>query len=325
VKSPYTDDQFAALWFEHGCSPAAVTVATGLNRRTVYERADQIRAKGRDLPTISQNPGYLRPMWTYPRERRLDLADAVVMIASDLHMWPQSLQPRPPIQDVFLGLAHELKPTAIILNGDVIDATRISRHAQIRGMKTPTVTEEADALLAFCNELPAARHRHVTFGNHDIRVDNYLAAAANELADWSGKLSDRIGGWEWSYSVILNDDVEVRHDWHGGIHAAYNNVSRAGISFVTGHTHHLECKSYRDRRGVRYGIECGMLNDPLGPQWEWVHGRPTRWQAGFVVLTFDEEGRLLPPELCQWVDGRALFRGRALGKPRVRVKAGAGA
>jgi hypothetical protein len=320
----YDDDEFAALWFESGCSPAIVADMSGLNRRTVFERANRIRRKGRDLPTISQNSGYLRPMWTYPREFRLQLADAVVMIASDLHMWPQSHQPRPAIQEVFISLAHELKPTAILLNGDVIDATRISRHGGIRGQKTPTVTEEADALLAFCGELPDAEHRHVTLGNHDVRVDNYLTAAANELADWAGRLSDRLPGWEWSYSVNLNDEIEVRHDWHGGIHAAYNNVARAGISFVTGHTHQLEVKSFKDRRGVRYGIECGMLNDPLGPQWEWVHGRPTRWQAGFAVLTFDEEGRLFPPELCQWVDGRALFRGRTLNKPRFRVAAGRG-
>lgn len=316
-----SDDQFIAAWREGGYSPSATSRILGMHLRTVHARANTIRGRGIDLPVLSQNPAYFRPAWTYPREMRLHIPDGVVLVASDLHMWPESHQPRPAIQQVFLDLAHELRPTAVLLAGDVIDGTRISRHGAIRGQATPSVAEEVDALAAYLREMPAVEHRHVTLGNHDLRVDNYLAHHANEMADWAGRLQDRTDGWDYSYSVVVNDNIEVRHDWRGGIHAAWNNTLHAGLTMLTGHTHQLSMTAHPDRRGVRYGIECGMLNDPLGPQWEYTHGRPNRWRAGFVVLSFDD-GRLLPPELADMQDGRVVFRGKVLNKPRFRVKAG---
>ena len=64
-------------------------------------------------------------------------------------------------------------------------------------------------------------------------------------------------------------------------------------------------------------------NLPYEPQFEYTWGRPTRWQPGFVVLTFDEDGVLLPPETCEWTNNRAIFRGRAIEtEQRYRVRAG---
>lgn len=317
----HTDEQFIAAWFESGCSPTATAKLLNMTDRAIYGRANTIRAKGTDLPTLHANSVYNRPAWTYPREYRLNAPGATFMVASDLHVWPTDHQPRPAIQQVFIDLAHRLKPDGIIFAGDVIDGSRISRHGMIRGQAAPKVSDEAAAFASFCADLPAAEHRYLTLGNHDLRIDNYLASNANELSDWSGRLTDRTPDWHPCYSVVINDNTEIRHDWHGGIHAAYNNTMRSGMTFVTGHTHQLSCTAMPDRRGTRWGVECGMLNDPLGPQWEWTHGRPNRWRAGFVVLTYDENGTLMPPELCEWIEGRAVFRGQTLGKPRIRVKA----
>lgn len=315
-----TDDEFMVAWREAGGSPAAMSSNTGIGARNIKSRAAKLRGMGYDLPMFSTNPAYFVPRWTYPAEMALTLQDGVILVASDLHMWPQSHQPRPTVQQVFLDFAHELKPDVIVFAGDVIDGTRISRHSSIRGQRTPTVTEEADAFAAFCRDMPGARHRYVTVGNHDLRIDNYLAQNANEMADWAGRLQDRTPGWEYAYSLIVNNILEIRHDWHNGIHAGYNNALKSGITCVTGHTHAQGVTPYRDRRGTRYGVQLGMLNDPRGPQWEYTHGRSSQARAGFGVLTFDG-GMLLPPELCEEIDGRFFFRNRMLNKPRVRVAA----
>lgn len=48
-----------------------------------------------------------------------------------------------------------------------------------------------------------------------------------------------------------------------------------------------------------------------------------RQTPGFAVLTFDADGVMMPPELCEWVGGAAVFRGSIVGaKPRIRVRAG---
>jgi hypothetical protein len=52
-----------------------------------------------------------------------------------------------------------------------------------------------------------------------------------------------------------------------------------------------------------------MMNDPFGPQFEYAEGSPSRAQQGFVVINFDEDGRMMPPELCEMIGGRPVFRG----------------
>jgi hypothetical protein len=146
-------------------------------------------------------------------------------------------------------------------------------------------------------------------GNHDQRVDNYLANSAPELEDYAGKLSDRFPEWNFCYATVING-VEVRHRFRGGIHTAWNNALHSGISMVTSHTHQLQITAVRNRLGSHYGIECGMLNDPYGPQFEYAEGAPTRACGGFVLLSFDEDFNLLPPELAEMIRGRPTFRGK---------------
>ena len=57
---------------------------------------------------------------------------------------------------------------------------------------------------------------------------------------------------------------------------------------------------------------------------EYGEGMPNRHSPGFAVLTFDEDERLLPPELCEHSQGRMYFRGKIVAgeKPRYRIKAG---
>ena len=93
---------------------------------------------------------------------------------------------------------------------------------------------------------------------------------------------------------------------------------------VTHHTHQQQVKPVDDRRGRRYGIEPGCLMDPWMPSMEYGEGMPNRHSPGFAVLTFDEDERLLPPELCEHSQGRMYFRGKIVAgeKPRYRIKAG---
>lgn len=79
---------------------------------------------------------------------------------------------------------------------------------------------------------------------------------------------------------------------------------------VTGHTHQLQMTAMRDRNGSRRGIETGTLADPFGPQFQYAEGSPSRSQMGFVVINFDEDGNLMPPELCEMIRGRPVFRGQ---------------
>jgi hypothetical protein len=209
----------------------------------------------------------------------------------------------------FCKVAHEVKPSAIILNGDILDGARVSRHPKMLNVQTPKIQDEIDAAEVWLSMLPKVKNRIWTIGNHDVRVDNYLANNAPELEEYAGRLSDRFPKWQFTYSATICD-VEVRHRFRSGIHTGWNNALHSGVSMVTSHTHQLQVTAVRNRNGTHWGIECGMLADPLSRAFEYTEGAPSRAQPGFAVLSFDKDGYLLPPEMCESLRGHPVFRGQ---------------
>ena len=244
--------------------------------------------------------------WTYPRMTHIHAPSTKWIIGSDLHVW----QGEPPqIFKAFVKVATRLKVDGIILNGDVIDGARVSRHAVPLRSKSPKISCEIDTAKQWLKLLPNTKYKCWAMGNHDIRLDNYIAANASELDDYIISLQEHFPDWEMAYAFEINQTTEIRHRFRSGIHAAWNNALHAGINILTGHTHQLSVTAQRDRRGSRYGIETGMLTDPNGPQFEYTEGAPSRAQQGFAVISFDEDGNMFPPELCEMVRGRPIFRG----------------
>jgi predicted MPP superfamily phosphohydrolase len=303
-----TDKEFVDAWFTAECNATKASVLLNIEVRSLYKRRAKMQAKGIDLPSFSQNPGYSRAKWHISRNIDVHIDDGVVLIGSDAHVWPGEPSPA---WKAFCEVAHAIKPEIIVLNGDMIDGARISRHDRSPG-NTPSLAEEIKAVREWIAMLPTGCEQYWTMGNHDARVDNYLAVNAPEMLDYTGSLTDRFSDWAFSWQLTINDTVAIRHRFRSGVHAAWNNALYAGISTVTGHTHQLDCKSVVDLRGTRYGIECGMLNDPYGPQFQYHEGAPSRARSGFAVLTFSD-GTLRPPELAEWTGGAIWFRGTKWG------------
>lgn len=265
--------------------------------------------------------------WTYPAHLHLGITSGSALIGGDCHFWPGQDQL---IWQAFVDVAHALKPAVIILNGDIIDGTRVSRHGRLRDQRTPKVSEELDEAKRQIAKLPYASRRVFTLGNHDIRVNTYLANMSPETEDLSGRVEDWFPQWEFAYAATINQGkphvipTEVRHYFRQGIHARHNNVLNAGIHMVTNHTHQLGVTPFNNRTGRLYGVEAGMLNWCDAPQFEYHQDMPSRANPGFAVLTYDAAGNLLPPELAEFVHGKVLFRGMSWGhggKPRISVRA----
>ena len=319
AKSEVTDDEFEIIWLDSNCSPQTVSEELKIALRNVYARRERMEKKGYSLPSICRSPGSSRQAWHYSRCVNVRLEGASILIGGDAHKWPGSPLP---IWQAFCAVAEEVKPDTVVINGDQIDGARISRHGRSPG-QTPSLAEEIAATREDFALLPPSPRRFWTMGNHDARVDTYLATHAPEMEDYAGSLVDRFTDWSFAWSVMINDSIVIRHRFRSGIHAGWNSSLHAGLTTVTNHTHQLECKPVVDMRGTRYGIETGMLGDPMGPQFQYGEGSPNRHRAGFVLLTFDSAGDLLPPELCEWRNGAAWFRGKTwAAKPRVRVQAG---
>jgi len=307
-----SDQEFIELWGKYQSCSKIATV-TGLNLRSVLRRRNRMESK---LDVI------MRPSYhdAHQIERKINLGveNGTVIVFSDAHFWPGIRSTA--FQGLLWAIA-ELKPTAVIANGDIFDGSLISRHAKIGWAKSPSVIEELKACEANMGEIEevakAARHnvRLVwPLGNHDARFETFLAANAPQYEHIKGfSLRDHFPAWQPCWSVWLNENVVVKHRNKGGIHATHNNTVQSGVTMVTGHLHSLKVSPYTDYNGVRYGVDTGTLAGIYGPQFrDYLEENPVNWRSGFAVLTF-ANGKLLMPELAMVETNETIqFRGKII-------------
>jgi hypothetical protein len=250
----------------------------------------------------------------YESEMSDTITDGVVLIASDCHYWPGIVTEA---HQALCRLAKELGPKMVILNGDVLDGARISRHARIMWEKQPMVKDEIGAVQDRVAEIERAAGKAKllrTIGNHDARFENYLSTRVGEFEEMTGMtLLDYLPRWRAGWCIHLNNQTDgwttIRHrPVAGGVHSAYNSTLKAGVSYVHGHLHKLQVTPWSDYRGRRYGVDTGTMAEPYGPQFNYTEAGPVNWASGFAVLTF-YKGKLLQPELCVVEHGEAWFRG----------------
>jgi UDP-2,3-diacylglucosamine pyrophosphatase LpxH len=236
----------------------------------------------------------------------LPLKFGIVIVGSDLHAWPGQ---RPTAFRAFLKFCKELKPAAVIMNGDAFDGASISRHPSIGWEKVPSVIEELGAVQDRLREIEDAAPRARLLwpaGNHDIRYETRLAAVAREYSKVSGfHLKDHFSPrWTPCWSVWLNNDVVVKH-------RAKRNAARfAGKTMICGHTHALAVTPFTDYNGTRFDVNTGCLADPNGPQFvNYSEDSAKDHRAGFVVVTIHKK-KLLDVELVRVLSPNELvYRG----------------
>ncbi|UCH82971.1 MAG: metallophosphoesterase [Candidatus Latescibacterota bacterium] len=302
-----TEEEFINLWTKLG--PEGTAANLGMQVRNVYARRRRIeRRLGINL--MAPRDGVMPVEPTDRVRRKIELKEGVVIVGSDAHYWPDEVSTA---HLAFVELCKKLNPAHVILNGDMFDGARISRHPPLGWEHMPTVAEEFEVvqtrLMEIRNASPDARHWW-TLGNHDARFEARLASAAPEFEGIAGThLRDHFPDFTTAMSIWINDEVVVKHNWKGGDHAAFNNAKSSGKTIVTGHTHRQLVRPFNDYNGVRYGIECGTLCEPYARQFDYSNDNPRDHTSGFCVLTF-KDSRLLYPELVRVVkSGVYEFRG----------------
>lgn len=312
-----SDEEFIAAWEAGRRSPSIVAQILNISPRNVHKRRNALAKKGVVLSTVDyanrrDNHGWRDVGRAYKRQNDYSIDTGCIIVFSDAHWWPD--QPMSASHEALLTLIKELKPQAVIANGDVFDGARVSRHAPLGWVDLPTVKQELDICDEYLHEIQmASKTKACSFfwnvGNHDQRFDRMLVQNAAEYEGVVSRLEDRFSTWNFAWSLNVNDHTMVKHRYHNGIHAGYNNTLKSGRSIVTGHLHRLLVTPWGDYNGRRYGVDTGTLSDPLAPQFEYGENNPTPHCSGFAVLSF-KDGMLLPPELCEVINGNAYFRGQ---------------
>lgn len=309
-----SNEVFKEEWFVLGWR--AMCKKYGVCERSIFAWRDKYKTEtGEEL--LSPNPKTWANPSIYSTKVSVPIATGTVIVGSDAHIWPGDLTTA---QRAFIRFCKKLRPAAVVMNGDVIDAPSISRHAPIGWEKHPDVNEELEAAADFLHavELAAGKVRKIwTLGNHDARFETWLATHAKQFRGVRGiHLKDHFVNWEpcWAVEVGGPQGAIVKHRFKGGIHATHNNTVWSGRSMVTGHLHSAKVTPFTDYNGTRYGVDCGCLAAPYTDQFGYSEENPVNWRSGFCVLTF-VSGQMLMPELVIVVserDGTVQFRGEII-------------
>lgn len=306
------DDEVVSLWQQVGPAEAArrlkITPRALFARRRKLEQTYGIRLV---TPNAERQVG---PSKHYPQRNEWDIPNGEVLIGSDFHLWPgqESLMLR-----AFKKFCDDIKPKAIILNGDVLDFPKISRHPPIGWESTPTPQDEIETAqdhLADVIKRAGRTKRAWNLGNHDARFETRLATVAPEFAKVAGiHLSDHFPEFDKGWSTWINGTVVVKHRFKGGVHAPHNNTLWAGKTVVTGHLHSAKVVPLTDYNGTRWGVDTGCIADIDAKQFvDYTEDNPKNWVSGFGVFTFKDRKLLWPELVTPWSDNEVQFRGKLI-------------
>lgn len=311
-----TDQEFISLWNRLG-SPKLMSDHLGVAESNIHRRRSMMEQKyGVELKTHNSQRQDAKAIRKHSQGRvDLEIENGLVIVFSDAHYHPGQITTS---HRALVSFIKQLKPKAVICNGDAFDGAQISRHPRIGWDDTPTVLDELNAVTERLDEIENAIPKGCKLvwplGNHDARYETFLAAHAPQFQGVDGfHLKDKFPLWMPCWACWINKDTVVKHRWHNGIHATYNNTLKSGTNIITGHLHQLKVTPWSDYNGRRFGVDSGTLADPYGPQFfNYTEISPVNWHSGFVVLTF-REGKLLPPELVEKYDeDSVVFRGHVL-------------
>ena len=315
AKSSVTEDEFIEIWNRLG-SASLVAKEVGISLRQAQERRRSIENRRAISLEAFNDQRFYKILHSEDKIRSIANIKGPVIVFSDAHFMPNESSVA---FEALIKVIKRIKPAMIVANGDILDGSTISKYGPEGWQTKPTLKQELesvqyhmDAIVKACKGLEVILHR--TIGNHDIRFEKRLAGLVPEYKDISGtKLSDHIPEWSVSWSVLVNENTMIKHRLqHSGVHSSYNNVLKSGLSTCSGHTHLLEVKGWGDYKGRRWGVSTGMLADPKSQAFDYIEDNPVPWCSGFAILSYDNTGRLLPPELAEVIDGVAYFRGSSI-------------
>ena len=160
-----------------------------------------------------------------------------------------------------LDLQQKYGCDTVVIEGDIADHQAISFHAA--NPMCPGPNDEAEmTALSIAKWYKAFPDAKVCIGNHDCRVLR-LAEDRNIPARYIRNYNETWGtpGWEWDYEFYINNVCYTHGTGTGGIHPAWNLMTKKMKSVVIGHCHSragVKWMSNGDERFFAVDSGCGI-------------------------------------------------------------------
>lgn len=222
---------------------------------------------------------------------------------------------------VILEVARRVKPAGCVIIGDFADFYSVSSHAK-DPKRAADFESEVEATKSELSRLDRAlgsrAWKHYCGGNHEDRLDRYIAAFAPKLHSYVSTqelLGLEARGWGWTPhgDWFTAGKCNFTHDvGRSGVNTARQSLVDFGGNIVVGHSH---------RGGVAYqGTVRGESHFALNVGWggdyraiDYVHrARALRdWQHGFGLVSLDARG-FAWAEFVPIISGRCVVNGRQI-------------
>lgn len=236
---------------------------------------------------------------------------------SDIHM-PDNI----PLTPVF-GYILDVKPSVIILGGDIVDAQGLHASESMKAEQVKLSWFRRDVFLAsrLIESIKAASPKsEVVYleGNHEQRYSRLQGKYPDlfgKTLDYRGAITPLVSsyiryGEATSYHKI-GDCVFTHGDIFPESHAKPYALRYSPYKVVYGHLHHFQ--AYTTHRALmhespRYAVTAGCLST-LNP--EWKRGKANQWVNGFV--SFVTDGVTTTPTVHLIEKGRFAVGGTVYG------------
>lgn len=228
---------------------------------------------------------------------------------SDVHA-PDNINLKP-----IYDYAKDLKPTHVILNGDIIDAKGMFGVDSMAAASFNYEWYQRDLLIIkdIVNHFVEVPNVVFLEGNHEYRYTklmNKFPKVFGKSLEFKSVLSQ---GAKWipygTYDSIyrLSDTIFLHGDAYPDAHAKYYANAYPGYKIVYGHLHHFQ--AYSNRRALiheklNYALTAGCLCH-MEP--EWKQGKAHQWQNGFVSFVGNEKTLHLS---AHTIEGGKFYVGR---------------
>lgn len=238
-------------------------------------------------------------------------------------IWPDTHLPYHDQKAVNLikSVAKDICPDEIVFLGDILDFYHISlwpKDPEIEG----SLIDEIDCGIKLFTEIrdlfPKASIVYLE-GNHEHRLTRFLNEKCAQLFGIINlptllhleklKIKFIPYGPSQRYNVLGSSLIARHEPLGGGVHCAYQSVTKAQKSMIFGHTHRIQEFQIVSIDGENYrGISSGWLGDKNHRVMQYVKSHH-QWAQGFSVVTLMPSGLFfnqlvhIIDHQC-WVDGK---------------------
>lgn len=235
--------------------------------------------------------------WKHPKMVKIPSRAKRVLIFSDVH-FPNHC---PKAVRTLLEFAEDYKPDQVVINGDLMDFSGISRHAD---------ADTANRILKDCevgnNFLDALRSTvgrgcviDANCGNHDLRIASFVAKNAPQLTGVTSveqllKLKERKIDW-MPYSGdnvrFIAPKLGVTHGSFFGTNYTRETLLKYNVSCIVGHSHRPQYTSIPTVGPTGSQVRgCWGLGCLVPVQHVPYLVTPSGWQQGWGVALISPNG-----------------------------------